>query len=67
MKKIICWLKNIYENIINWDLPFELDAGHEWVETEVHNNCKVSVMRCERCGKFHILLGVKSPQAAWQV
>lgn len=55
MKEIICWLKNIYENITHWDFPFEVDFGHEWQDIEEHNNCKVIISKCERCGKTHIV------------
>ena len=53
--EIICYLKNIWENIKHWDFPFQLDAGHEWQETEVHDNCSVKIIECKRCGKIHIL------------
>ena len=54
MKRIICWIKNIIENIIHWDFPFELDVGHEWQDIEEHKNCKVIITKCEKCGKTEI-------------
>ena len=54
MKSIICWLKNLWINLEHFDSPFPFNAGHEWVEQEVHKNCTVHIDKCERCGKVNI-------------
>jgi hypothetical protein len=52
--KIICYLKGIWRslpNILNGDYPID---GCDFVETEIHENCRVSIAKCEHCGKINI-------------
>ncbi len=61
-----CWLRAIPRIIQTGEL-FE---GCNYVETERHDNCRVSVLHCECCGKLSIgwatmddarLMDVKNP------
>lgn len=45
-----CFLKSVWGG---FPLDYYLD-GHEWVETEKHENCTVTITKCEVCGKQEI-------------
>lgn len=47
---IFCWLKEIFRTIINF-IPI---SGHDFVDIEEHENCKVIISKCEYCGKIDI-------------
>lgn len=52
---LICWLKTIWRTLSTggWQGGFVFDA-HEWVDQEEYENCKVTVSKCEVCGKVEI-------------
>jgi hypothetical protein len=52
--KLICWLKGIWRSIPNalsGDYPID---GCDYVDIEEHQNCEVTVSKCEHCGKIDI-------------
>ncbi len=53
--KILCWLKSIWRSkylLWNWD-GFPVD-GCDYVEKEIHENCRVTICKCRYCGKINI-------------
>ena len=55
MNKLVCWIKTTYHSL-SWGWPFteEYFSGHTFVDEEVHENCQVTISRCEHCGKLDI-------------
>ena|GEM_PF-6716786 len=47
---IICWLKEFWRTITS----SVSISGHDFVEIEKHENCKVYVCECKKCGKIDI-------------
>lgn len=50
MKIIICWIKEAWRTLTTQE-PF---SGHDFVVTELHENCQVEISECEHCGKIDI-------------
>lgn len=50
MKKIICWLKEIYNTLETGAYV----GGCDFIEKEVHENCRVYISECKVCGKIDI-------------
>jgi hypothetical protein len=45
-----CWLKTLGRTLNLGALV----SGHDFVETEIHKSCEVSVLKCECCGKTSV-------------
>lgn len=48
--KLICFIKEIWRTLTT-GLPFD---GHDYVDVEEHENCTVTISKCEICGKVDI-------------
>jgi hypothetical protein len=54
MKRILCYIKTIISSI-QGGFPFNYPvSGHTFVDEEEYQNCKVTISRCENCGKVDI-------------
>lgn len=54
LNKWQCWLKGIYLSLATgWPFNFRV-SGCDYVDIEEHENCKVSISKCECCGKVDI-------------
>lgn len=51
MNKVICWLRGLWYSFPFDGIPI---SGHCFVDTEVHENCQVTVGYCETCGEVDI-------------
>ncbi len=52
--KMICIIKEIYRSFISIFYTGMIMSGHDFVDIEEHENCKVVISRCEVCGKIDI-------------
>jgi len=54
--KIICFIKELFRSgtsLQMWQGGFPI-SGHDYVDIEEHENCTVTVSKCEVCGKIDI-------------
>lgn len=53
---IICWLKELFRSLTG--VGFYQDgiamSGHDYVEIEEHENCKVTICKCKTCDKIDV-------------
>lgn len=50
---ILCFLKTFWRT---WGegIPSAIVSGHDWLDEEEHDNCTVTISRCEVCGEQEI-------------
>jgi len=59
MKKIICRIKGIWRSVPHWLSGNYPISGHIFIDTEEHENCKVTISECKTCGKIDISWSTK--------
>lgn len=55
--KIICFFKTIWRSLgrgMNLFLDGTPISGHDYIDTEIHENCQVTISKCEICGDIDI-------------
>jgi len=49
-----CWLKGIWHSLFTLLTSGDSVSGHNWIDIEEHQNCRVVISQCEICGKIDI-------------
>lgn len=47
----ICWIKTLWRSL--WHFP-DIIEGCDYIETATHENCRVSILNCDCCGKVSV-------------
>lgn len=58
----LCWLSHLWFSLVGMLRAGHPISGHDFIETAVHDVCRVQVLTCKRCGQVSIGWSIEGRQ-----